>query len=334
MKYLITGGAGFIGSHLADSLIEDGHHVHIIDNLSTGDLENIQHLIGHDRFKSTIASITDYHILEQLVADCDQIFHLAAAVGVKLIMEEPVETLTTNVKGADHVLKLAHLYNRKVLIASTSEVYGKILNGDNKRLLREDGDWMLGASSKRRWAYACSKAFDEFLGLAYYDEKKLPVVITRYFNTVGPRQTGRYGMVIPRFVEKALNNEPIQVYGSGEQSRSFTHVSDAVYASRKLMNSPGLEGEIFNVGNHYEITINDLAKRIIELTGSRSSIQHIPYEEVYGVGFEDMERRTPDLTKINAAIGYEPTHTIDQILESVISSVRNAGVVKVNGHAH
>lgn len=291
MKYLITGGAGFIGSHLADSLIEDGHHVHVIDDLSTGDLSNIEHLIGHERFKSTIASITDYHTLEQLVADCDQVFHLAAAVGVKLIMEEPVRTLTTNVQGAEHVLKLASLYNKKVLVASTSEVYGKILNGDNQNLLREDGDWMLGASSKRRWAYACSKAFDEFLGLAYFDEKKLLVIITRYFNTVGPRQTGRYGMVIPRFVEKALNNEPIQVHGSGEQTRSFTHVSDAVHASRKLMEMEGLEGEIFNVGNHVEISINDLASRIIELTGSNSEIVHIPYEEVYGEGFEDMERR-------------------------------------------
>ncbi len=332
MKYLITGGAGFIGSHLADSLIRDGHQVHIIDNLSTGSLDNIQHLVDHENFKSTIADIVDYHTLEQLVANCDQIFHLAAAVGVKLIMEQPVETLTTNVSGTEHVLKLAHLYDKKVLVASTSEVYGKILNGKNRELLKEDGDWMLGASSKRRWAYACSKALDEFMALAYYDEKDLPVVVTRFFNTVGPRQTGRYGMVIPRFVERALNNEPIPVHGDGSQSRSFTHVSDAVRAVRHLMETPSAEGEIFNVGNHSEITIEDLAKRVIELTDSSSEIDYIPYEEVYGKGFEDMERRTPDLTKINGAIGYEPSYTIDQILQSVIEHARHEEVrLKVVG---
>lgn len=326
MKYLITGGAGFIGSHLADSLVRDGHQVHIIDNLSTGSLDNIQHLVDRDNFSSTIADVVDYHTLEQLVANCDQIFHLAAAVGVKLIMEQPVETLTTNVQGTEHVLKLAHYYDKKVLVASTSEVYGKILNGKNRELLKEDGDWMLGASSKRRWAYACSKALDEFMALAYYDEKDLPVVVTRFFNTVGPRQTGRYGMVIPRFVERALNNEPIPVHGDGSQSRSFTHVSDAVRAVRNLMETPSAEGEIFNVGNHSEITIEDLAKRVIELTGSSSEIDYIPYEDVYGKGFEDMERRTPDLTKINGAIGYEPSYTIDEILQSVIDHYRREEV--------
>lgn len=318
MKYLITGGAGFIGSHLADSLINDGHHVHIYDNLSTGNLGNINQLLGHDRFSSTIGDVMDYHTLEQSVSSCDQVFHLAAAVGVKLIMEQPVETLITNVQGTENVLKLANYYKKKVLVASTSEVYGKILNGDNTNLLSEDGDWMLGAASKRRWAYACSKALDEFLGLAYYDEYDLPVMITRFFNTVGPRQTGRYGMVIPRFVERALRNEPIIVHGTGEQSRSFTHVDDSVRAIRHLMDSNGLEGEIFNVGNYNEITINQLAQRIIELTGSGSEIKHISYEEAYAKGFEDMERRTPDLTKINTAIGYEPTYSMDEILYSVI----------------
>ncbi len=320
MKYLVTGGAGFIGSHLTDSLINDGHEVHIIDNLSTGDLSNIQHLIGNKRLRTTIASVMDYQTLEKLVAECDQIFHLAAAVGVKLIMEKPVETLTTNMQGTEHVLQLANLYNKKVLIASTSEVYGKILNGDNSKLLDEKSDWMLGASSKRRWAYACSKAMDEFLALAYFDQYNLPVIITRFFNTVGPRQTGRYGMVIPRFVQNALQNKPIEVHGSGQQSRSFTHVSDTVFACRKLMEKPGLEGEIFNVGNYNEITINDLAHRVIKLTGSRS-----------GKGFEDMERRTPDLTKVKRAIGYEPSYSMNQILNSVISFFVKKDKRRANG---
>ena len=320
MKYLITGGAGFIGSHLADKLINDGHEVHIIDNLSTGDLSNINHLIGNSKFKSTIASVTDYHTIEQFVADCDGIFHLAAAVGVKLIMERPVETLTTNVSGTENVLKLANLYRKTVLIASTSEVYGKIMNGNNKDIkLKEDGDWMLGSSSKRRWAYACSKALDEFMALAYSDEKKLPVVIARFFNIVGPRQTGHYGMVIPRFVDNALKNEPIQVHGDGMQSRTFTHVSDAVAAICQLMENPKAEGEIFNVGSYNEITINELAEKVIELTGSTSSIEHISYESVYGAGFEDMYRRTPDLTKLKNAINYVPAYSIDDILMSVIN---------------
>ncbi len=231
MRYLITGGAGFIGSHLADYLIEQGHHVHIIDNLSTGRLENIQHLFHHNRFESTIADILDYHTLEQHISRCDQVFHLAAAVGVRLIMEQPVETIVTNVQGTENILKLASFYGKKVLLASTSEVYGKLMEtSEDIESLSETDDWTLGPTTKRRWAYACSKAIDEFLALAYYEEKQLPVVIARFFNTVGPRQTGRYGMVIPNFVQSALCNEPISVFGDGEQSRCFTYVGDAIRA--------------------------------------------------------------------------------------------------------
>jgi UDP-glucose 4-epimerase len=319
MKYLITGGAGFIGSHLSDRLIDDGHEVTVIDNLSTGKLSNINHLRDNPNFRIKVSSVMDYDTLEQLVEECDQIYHLAAAVGVKLIMENPVETIITNVQGSENILKLASYYDKKVLIASTSEVYGKLMenNGEINKL-KEDGDWQLGSTGKRRWAYACSKAMDEFLSLAYYDEKKLPVVVVRFFNTVGPRQTGTYGMVIPNFVQKALLNESIQVHGDGEQSRCFTYVTDAVDAIITLMDTPEAEGQVFNVGGKEEISMNELAQKVKELTGSDSEINHIPYEEVYGKGFEDMRRRTPDLTKIKEAIGYEPTHTTEDILENVI----------------
>lgn len=319
MKYLITGGAGFIGSHLADQLIDEGHEVTVIDNLSTGKLANINHLRDNPKFRIKVASVMDYHTMEQLVEECDQIFHLAAAVGVKLIMENPVETIITNVQGTENVLKLASYHDKKVLIASTSEVYGKLMEGNNGvSHLSEDGDWQLGPTNKRRWAYACSKAMDEFLSMAYYDEKKLPVVVVRFFNTVGPRQTGTYGMVIPNFVQKALLNETIQVHGDGEQTRCFTYVKDAVGAIVNLMNSPEAEGEVFNVGAEEEISMNELAARVKELTDSDSDINHIAYEKVYGKGFEDMKRRTPNLSKIKQAIGYEPTHTTDDILRSVI----------------
>lgn len=320
MKYLITGGAGFIGSHLADRLIDDGHEVTVIDNLSTGKLSNINHLRDNPNFRIKVSSVMDYDTLEQLVEECDQIYHLAAAVGVKLIMENPVETIITNVQGSENILKLASYYDKKVLIASTSEVYGKLMenNGEINKL-KEDGDWQLGSTGKRRWAYACSKAMDEFLSLAYYDEKKLPVVVVRFFNTVGPRQTGTYGMVIPNFVQKALLNESIQVHGDGEQSRCFTYVTDAVDAIITLMDTPEAEGQVFNVGGKEEISMNELAQKVKELTGSDSEINHIPYEEVYGKGFEDMRRRTPDLTKIKEAIGYEPTHTTEDILNNVIN---------------
>jgi UDP-glucose 4-epimerase len=323
MKYLITGGAGFIGSHLADLLIKNGHEVTVIDNLSTGSLSNINHLRGNAMFDMKVGSVMDYSILEQLVENCDQIFHLAAAVGVKLIMENPVETITTNVQGTENILKLASYYDKKVLVASTSEVYGKLMesNGDIKKL-NEQGDWQLGPTSKRRWAYACSKAMDEFLSLAYFDEKKLPVVVVRFFNTVGPRQTGRYGMVIPNFIQKALLNETIQVHGDGEQTRCFTHVDDVINAVVELMDTPEAEGQVFNIGGEEEVSINELATRIREKADSSSEIAHIPYGDVYGKGFEDMQRRTPDLTKIKSAIGYEPAFSTDDIIKSVINYFR------------
>ena len=328
MKYLITGGAGFIGSHLADRLLDDGHQVTVIDNLSTGKLSNINHLRDNPDFSIKVASVMDYHTLEQLVEKCDQIFHLAAAVGVKLIMENPVETIVTNVHGTENVLKLASYHDKKVLVASTSEVYGKLMEGGNSiDTLSEDGDWKLGPTSKRRWAYACSKAMDEFLSMAYYDEKKLPVVVVRFFNTVGPRQTGTYGMVIPNFVQKALLNENIQVHGDGEQTRCFTYVKDAVGAIVDLMKTKEAEGEVFNVGGEEEISMNELASKVKELTRSDSEITNIPYEEVYGKGFEDMRRRTPNLQKIKDAIDYEPSHTTEDILKKVIKYFRKESLV-------
>ena len=323
MKYLITGGAGFIGSHLADYLIEQGHSVHIVDNLSTGRLNNVQHLIEHPRFGYTIGNVLDYHTLERLVASCDQIFHLAAAVGVKLIMEEPVETIVTNVQGTENVLKLANYYKKKVLVASTSEVYGKSMDNNGEIThLHEDDDWTLGPTTKRRWAYACSKAIDEFLAMAYFDEKKLPVIVARFFNTVGPRQTGRYGMVIPNFVQRALMNEPIVVYGDGEQTRCFTYVQDVVRAIATLMEQEGAEGQIYNIGGHEEISMNALAERVRTMVGSESEIVHVAYDEVFGQGFEDMRRRTPDIRKLQAAIDYQPRFGIDDMLRAVIEYFR------------
>lgn len=319
MRYLITGGAGFIGSHLADNLINEGHEVCIIDNLSTGNLANVEHLIDHDRFQHVIGNVLDYHTLERLVQQCDEIFHLAAAVGVKLIMDEPVETIVTNVQGTENILKLAKYHDKKVLIASTSEVYGKLMESDTSvTALREDGDWRLGPTYKRRWAYACSKAMDEFLALAYHDEYKLPVVIARFFNTVGPRQMGRYGMVIPTFVKQALSGEPILVYGDGEQTRCFTHVSDAVRAIVGLMRTDAALGQVFNVGGGVEISMNELAEKIRKAAESSSEIRHISYEAVFGKGYEDMRRRTPDITKINSVIGFSPELDVDDIVEAVI----------------
>ena len=319
MRYLITGGAGFIGSHLADALIERGHEVHALDNLSTGSLDNIRHLTQHDRFELTIGNVLDYHTLERAVEECDQIVHLAAAVGVRLIMERPVETIVTNVQGTENILKLANYHRKKVLVASTSEVYGKLMESDSSlERLSETDDWTLGPTTKRRWAYACSKAMDEFLALAYADEKNLPVVVVRFFNTVGPRQTGRYAMVVPNFVRQALADESIRVFGDGEQTRCFTHVGDAVLAVIALMDSPEAEGEIFNIGGVEEVSMNDLALRIRDLANSESEIVHIPYEEVYGDGFEDMRRRTPDVSKIQRIIGFAPERSVDAIIHDVI----------------
>lgn len=321
MKYLITGGAGFIGSYLASSLLRDGHQVHVFDNLSTGEPENIQSLSEYKGFRSTIADIRDYHAVEQAVSECDQVIHLAASVGVKKVMEQAVETLMTNVMGTEYVLRLAAIYRKKVFLASSSEVYGKVQG--NKGLLSEDDDGRLGPTSGKRWGYACSKAMDEFLAFAYHQERELPVVIGRFFNVVGavqsPRQKGEYGKVLPRFIDRAVNGKPLLVYGDGAQVRSFTHISDVVRAIRLLMDTPAAVGEVFNIGNHSEISIQKLAEKIIRLTGSRSQIKNVPHEEVYGIGFEDIDRRTPDLTKIQNTIDYEPQFSINEILNEVIA---------------
>jgi UDP-glucose 4-epimerase len=314
MKSLITGGAGFIGSHLAEKLLEKGQEVFVIDNLWTGRLENIAKIQKKKNFHLVVDTILNESVMNELIFKVDHVYHLAAAVGVRNIMDHPVETLDINVKGTETVLRLANQFKKKILIASTSEIYGKHVD----HTLAEDDNRVMGTVKKRRWAYACSKTLDEFLALAYYDEKKLPIVITRLFNTVGPRQTGRYGMVLPNFVQCALLGKPIPVYGDGTQSRSFTHVSDVVEALTKLMSEPKAEGDVFNVGNDKEVTIKDLAVKVKEMTGSKSEIEFIPYEKAYGPGFEDMERRCPNIDKIRETIGYNPTKNLTAIIQSVI----------------
>jgi len=318
MKVLITGGAGFIGSHLVDRLLGMGEEVFVIDDLSTGSLKNIEKKQDNERFHLVVDTILNEAVMNELVFKCNHIYHMAAAVGVKLIMDRPVETLETNVKGAEMILMLANRHKRKVLIASSSEVYGKIMDGENIPLLSEDTDRLMGFTTKRRWAYACSKALDEFLALAYFEEKKLPVIIARLFNTVGPRQTGQYGMVIPNFVQNALINKPITVFGDGSQSRSFTHIHDVSDALIKLMAEPEAVGHIFNVGNPEEVSIKDLALLVKDMTGSASEIEYLPYEKAYGPGYEDMHRRCPDITKIKGLIGFEPKVDLRGIIQSVI----------------
>ena len=318
MKILITGGAGFIGSHLADQLLEMGEEVYAIDDLSTGSLKNVDHLQHNPLFHLVVDTVLHEAVMNELVFKCDQIYHMAAVVGVKQIMNRPVETLETNVKGTEMVLQLANRHKKKVLIASTSEVYGKVMDGDNCSLLTEDTDRLMGSTTKRRWAYACSKALDEFLALAYYEEKKLPVVVARLFNTVGPRQTGQYGMVFPNFVQKALIDKPIVVHGDGTQSRSFTHIADVVEALIGLMVEPRAEGLVVNVGGTEEVTIKDLALLVKEMAGSESAIEYIPYEKAYGPGFEDMKRRCPDISRIKELVGFEPKIDLRGIIQSVI----------------
>ena len=318
MRALITGGAGFIGSHLAEALLAAGHQVFVIDNLSTGSIQNIEPLKAHAAFKYVVGDITNEPLLAELVDDCDVVFHLAAAVGVKLIVEEPVRTIETNVHGTEVVLKHANKKKKLVIFASTSEVYGKSTDVP----FHEDADLVLGPTPKHRWAYACSKATDEFLALAYWKERKLPVVIVRFFNTVGPRQTGRYGMVIPNFVRQALAGQPITVHGDGSQTRSFCHVRDVVGALLRLMDEPRAVGEVFNVGNSQEISIMALAERVRALTASGSPIVTIPYDQAYESGFEDMPRRVPDLSKIHGLVGYEPRTDLDTILADVIDDFR------------
>jgi UDP-glucose 4-epimerase len=314
VRALITGGAGFIGSHLAEALLRDGHEVSIIDDLSTGSIENIGHLKGTRGFQYVVDTVTNEPVLAELIDQSDVVFHLAAAVGVKLIVEEPVHTIETNVHGTEVVLKHANKKKKLVFIASTSEVYGKSADVP----FREDADLVMGATAKHRWAYACSKAIDEFLALAYYKEKKLPVIIVRLFNTVGPRQTGQYGMVLPTFVRQALAGHPLTVFGDGTQSRSFTYVGDVVDALIKLAAEPSAVGQVFNIGNGHEITIQHLAEKVRTMAGSRSTIVKIPYDEAYESGFEDMPRRVPDISKIHRAIGYEPRVGLDEIITRVI----------------
>ena len=314
MRCLITGGAGFIGSHLAEALLRRGDRVAVIDDLSTGNIENIAPLKRDGKFGYVIDTIFNRGLLAELVDGADVVFHLAAAVGVKLIVESPVRTIETNIKGTELVLEMAARKKRTVLLASTSEVYGK----SSKALFREDDDLVLGPTFKGRWSYAASKAVDEFLALAYYREKGLPVIITRLFNTVGPRQTGNYGMVVPRFVEQALAGQPMTVYGSGEQVRSFTWVGDVVSALIRLVETPAAVGEIFNVGHREKITIFELAQLVRELAHSSSLVEFVPYDVAYGEGFEDMMYRLPDISKIEHVIGYEPTLGLKEILGLVI----------------
>jgi UDP-glucose 4-epimerase len=315
---LITGGAGFIGSHLAEALLERGDQVFVLDNLSTGSIDNITHLKSHPGFSYTIDSVTNEQLLAEMIDRADVVVHLAAAVGVKLIVEAPVHTIETNVHGTEVVLKHANKKKKLVLIASTSEVYGKSADVP----FSEDADLVLGPTSKHRWAYACSKMIDEFLALAYWKERKLPVIVVRLFNTVGPRQTGQYGMVIPNLVRQALAGQPMTVFGDGTQTRSFTYVGDVVRAMVLLMNEPAAVGQVFNIGNGQEISISALAARIKALAGSGSEIVRIPYDQAYEAGFEDMPRRVPDISKIRNLIGYEPTVALDEILTRVIEFFR------------
>ncbi|MEB3830084.1 GDP-mannose 4,6-dehydratase [Phormidium sp. CCY1219] len=328
--YLITGGAGFIGSHLAEALLAKGCRVLVIDNLSTGSLENIRHLLDRPDFHFAYSDIANEMVLDRLASEADVIVHLAAAVGVKLVVENPVHTIQTNIMGTEKVLETAHRYQAKVVIASTSEVYGK----GHSIPFREDDDVVLGPTSRNRWGYAASKMVDEFLALAYYHEKGLPVAIARLFNTVGPRQTGRYGMVIPRFVQQALRGEPLTVYGDGQQSRCFLHVEDAVRALIGLAESPEAIGEVFNVGSQQEISILDLAQQIIDRVGTqgddrRSEIEVIPYGQAYAPGFEDMQRRFPDISKIEQYLGWKPTRSLDEILEDAIESFQTQNTVVI-----
>jgi UDP-glucose 4-epimerase len=299
-------------------LLSQGHEVFILDNLSTGSMDNIVHLKEHPGFHYTIDDVTNEGVLAELIDRADVVFHLAAAVGGKLIVEAPVHTIQTNVHGTEVVLKHANKKKKLVVIASTSEVYGKSTDVP----FREDADLVMGPTLKHRWAYACSKAIDEFLALAYWKEKKLPVIIVRLFNTVGPRQTGRYGMVIPNFVRQAMAGQPITVYGDGTQARSFTYVGDVVTALVALATEPAAIGEVFNVGNPGEITMTDLAKKIREMTGSSSPIVYVPYDQAYEAGFEDMPRRVPDISKIHALVGFSPTVHLDEILQAVVEHFR------------
>ena len=320
MKVLITGGAGFIGSHLAERLLAAGNQVFVLDDLSTGSIENIDHLIGRRGFEYRIGSVTDAPLVAELVDRCDATVHLAAAVGVRLIVEHPVHTIHTNIHGTQVVLDAAARKRKLVLVASTSEVYGK----RTRVPFSEDDDLVLGPTTHSRWAYACSKALDEWLALAYADEKGVPVIVVRFFNTVGPRQTGRYGMVLPNFAAQAVAGEPITVYGTGEQARCFGHVHDAVEAVARLLVTPAAINQVVNIGNDEEVTINRLAERVRDAAGSRSPIVHIPYDKAYGRGFEDMHRRVPDVSKLERLVGFRPRTPLSEIIADVLEEKRTA----------
>jgi UDP-glucose 4-epimerase len=320
MNYLLTGGCGFVGSHLADHLLAAGHGVLVLDDLSTGAYRNIAHLDGRAGFRFMQGTVLDAALVSEAMATCDAVFHLASAVGVKLIMERPVETIETIFQGTDVVLRAACRYRTPVLLTSTSEVYGKSENVP----FQEDGDRLEGPTTKHRWAYACAKALDEFLALAHWKQSRLPVIVTRLFNTVGPRQTGQYGMVVPTFVRRALAGEPLEVHGDGLQRRCFAHVHDVVEALAALMECPEAHGEVVNVGSQEETTILELATRVKALTGGRGEIRLLPYAQVYGDGFEDMRRRIPALDKVRRLIGWKPRRTLDDILRDVIAHQRDA----------
>lgn len=318
MKVLITGGAGFIGSYLSEAYLERGQEVYVIDDLSTGRLENIKHLLANRTFHFVNDTILHREVMLELTGICDVVVHLAAAVGVKLIIDEPLKSIHTNIAGTEMVLELANKFRKKTFLASTSEVYGR----NSKVPLSEDDERIYGSTAVARWSYASTKAMDEFLALAYYRNKQLPVIVARFFNTVGPRQTGRYGMVVPRFVGQALRNEPLTIYGTGEQTRTFTYVGDVVQGAMALIDEPSAVGEIFNIGGDEEISINDLANRVKRLSGSSSPIEYIPYERAYMEGFEDMERRVPDISKLKKVVGYQNTHNLDSMLVKIIEHER------------
>jgi UDP-glucose 4-epimerase len=318
MKILITGGAGFVGSHLADKIIGQGHEITVIDDLSTGRYANVEHLEGNPNFRLIIDTVLNAELMEELIRETDRVFHMASAVGVRLIMEQPVKTIETIFHGTDVVLRYCSRYRKRVLIPSTSEVYGKGASIP----FREEDDLLTGATDKHRWAYACAKTLDEFLALAHWKETRLPVVVVRLFNTVGPRQTGQYGMVVPRFVHSAMKNEPITVFGDGTQQRCFGHVLDVVEGLSKLLESPQCFGQVINLGNDEEVSILGLAEKAIELTGSKSDVRYIPYEEAYGDGFEDMRRRVPGLEKAKKLIGYQPTRSLENIINDVANEFK------------
>jgi UDP-glucose 4-epimerase len=323
MKILITGGAGFVGSHLADRLLGEGHEVTVIDDLSTGRYANVQHLEDRDGFRLIIDTVLNGKLMERLIRQADRVYHMASAVGVRLIMEQPVKTIETIFHGTDVVLGNCAKYRKRVLVPSTSEVYGKGLSLPFK----EEDDLLTGSTDKHRWAYACAKTLDEFLALAHYKETQLPVVVARLFNTVGPRQTGQYGMVVPRFVQSAIKGETLEVHGDGTQSRCFGHVHDVVGGLIKMIETPACFGQVINLGSDSEVTIRKLAETAISMTGSSSDIKYIPYSEAYGEGFEDMQRRVPSLEKAGRLIGYKPTKSLEDIINDVSAEMRPVGSV-------